>query len=238
MILIVRQTKRAPKPQYSILSATNGDSVGTVESIKDEMLNMLLNYSISGRIGRMVLGEKEEGASSLKEENAKSLKEKLREAFTFKVYEQKTLLGRIYGEIKDIKKFGIFGYGYPYYKIDTESELYCAYEYGEGRKGGHYWSMYRENLLVGMIERVQITHNTYDNYVIYCEEPEVAFWLIMLSIQIDNLKYSNYTNQMGPLKTKEVYDSRLMPKELKDKYDNRYIDRIKQAEHTIQSMEL
>lgn len=222
MIIGIQQTKRAPKPTYLIISLPDQSKIGKVDSEMDSINSQILNYSILGRQGKMVLGDSIEAGMNVRE--------KLKKALTYVIYDETTRLGRISADIKNIKKFGPFGYGYNYYIIETENELYFAYEYGAGVKKGHYWSLYKQDNLVGMIEKIQETVNTYDQYIIYCEDQSIAFWLIFLALQIDNFKYSNYTNQMGAITTKERYDSRFMPKELKDKYNPDYIDRIRRLE--------
>lgn len=226
MIFKLVQTKRAPNPEFAALSITNNNRVGLVQMPVDR-LKMELTFSILGVEGDMKLGYDKTSDNNEKV----SLREKLKRAFTFVITDKiGKQIGTIAGEMKNAKKFGIFGIGYPYQEINTTDKKYTAYEIGLGRTGEHYWTMYENDKIVGMIQKVPITINTYDMYDIYCEDEKIAFWLFLLSLEIDVASYENFHDQMGAMKTKESYNSIFMPKELKDKYDPTYIPRIKKLD--------
>lgn len=110
MILEFKQTKRAPKPEYEIINIKTKEVLGKVITPQDR-LKVVSEFDILGHKGQFVLGDE------TNQENL-SFKEKLQKALTFNVFEGKQFVGKIYGEVKDIKKFGVFGYGYQYQKIE------------------------------------------------------------------------------------------------------------------------
>lgn len=77
-----------------------------------------------------------------------------------------------------------------------------------------------------MVQKTLVTQNTYDNYVLYCEDDKIGYLLSLLALQIDFARYNNYSQQFGTLKQNEKYNSTLMPKELKEKYNPTYIQKI------------
>lgn len=117
---------------------------------------------------------------------------------------------------KRVRKF-FFGYGY--YEIDYDGELFTCYTVGRGKEG-IFICIYIGDRQVAMIEKPPIVRDNKDRYIIYTIDNKYNDIVSFFGLYYDHYTSSNYT-QYAYKKTKVSYVYSLN-KEIKSKYNPKF----------------
>ncbi len=146
----------------------------------------------------------------------------LKDRFSYHILKGKDLVGYMRGATK-----GRWFKGYLYYEINYHGEHYQAYEVGMGRNG-LYLCIYKNDSLVAMVSKALIVENDMDSYKLYTDHEEYLEMLIMITVYYDALNYeSTYDYSMASRALELKYTRN---KELLEKYDPQYIQKISNME--------
>ncbi len=153
---------------------------------------------------------------------------KLVDRLSFKIFDSnRNKIGHIVGKNKKLSFFK----AYPYYEIEYNGEMYYGYEVGFGRKG-LYLCIYKQDQLIGIIDKKLQTINFKDTYTLYLEQPEYAEVPLLFSIYYDMTKYGDVM-EVALHSAKEVWVNTPY-KDLIEKYDPTYIARVKAMDGIIE----
>lgn len=138
-------------------------------------------------------------------------------------------VGYIYPDLVATKKVLFLSFGYEYFKFSFDEKEYEIYEVGLG-KNQHYFCVYSKDKTVAIIHKEDVKHNYCDKYVIYALDDTLLLATSILTLYFDCISYPDFGYNLGESR---VDDSTFtLQKELRDKYDADFIERVKKAEKT------
>lgn len=131
-------------------------------------------------------------------------------------------IGSICPQLCVTKKFLFLKTGYEYYEFNLDGDIVSVYETGFGANR-HYYSIYRADKVIAVIHKPDKVVNYLDNYICYVEKNEDAVFAVLYCMFLESNGYYNL-DAIG-----NVVDSTqtvTMQKELTEKFDQGFIDRI------------
>ncbi|MBR3919773.1 MAG: hypothetical protein IKJ59_13745 [Clostridia bacterium] len=136
-------------------------------------------------------------------------------------------VGYIYPDIVEQKRFLFLSFGYDYFVFNFKGKTYNAYEVGLGANE-HYICVYKDNSIVAIIKKEDKKTNFCDQYIVYALGEENLLMLALLTLYFDCIRYPDH----GEIMYESYRDDSFLTtqKELVDKYDASFIDRVKAME--------
>ena len=149
----------------------------------------------------------------------------LKDALTFYVYNQDSLVGKMVGDQKTTKRkmFGIIPTAIEVTKVEWENVEYSCYEVGMGKDGTYHTLWTRDNIQVAAIREDPVVDNGCFRFTVYTDHPELSHLLALLSIYYAFLKSDPLEDGIG-VKSSTVKITKIP--ELLAKYNPDYIAQI------------
>ena len=144
----------------------------------------------------------------------------LNDRLSFKVYEEDERKGTITGKRKSCKGFL---QSYNYLAFTYGEENYYLYEVGFGHKG-LYLCVYQEDHLIAIADKALVVKNYRDMYKVYAEDEANLQAILPLLLQYDLTAHGDLMEISLYSKKKKIVNT--IQKELKEKYDPAFVERI------------
>ena len=151
----------------------------------------------------------------------------LSDRLSFKVYEEDERKGMIVGKTKSCKGFL---QSYSYLALAYGEKNYYLYEVGFGHKG-LYLCVYQEDHLIAIADKALVVKNYHDMYKIYAEDEANLQAILPLLLYYDLITHGDFMEVSLYSKKKKVVNT--IQKELKEKYDPAFIERILHSERSM-----
>lgn len=209
MIIDVNQTKRQPKPEYTIF-----------DSITSEVLGSAKAYTYEDTTATYC-GE------DFKFDFHKEIviNQDGRKIRKFHIRSVNSEIG-IVEDFTQTRKVLFVPIGFSYYRIQINNEEYLAYEVGFGNDK-HYFSVFHNDSVVAMIQKYDRVIDYKDSYTVFIDlqQPaELAKALTLFTVFIDCSLYADVGEVSGTSDDATSFNT--VQKELNDKYDPTFIQRV------------
>ncbi len=132
-------------------------------------------------------------------------------------------IGELKQDMVKTKKVLFMQIDYEYYKFEIEGRCYQVFESGLG-PGMHFYSMYEDGVVVGVIHKQDRIVNDLDHYTLYTEDEVAMKDLVVYTMFLASTEYFKTTDAGYSIDDASVYTAQ---QELRDKYDPTFIPRIK-----------
>ena len=140
-------------------------------------------------------------------------------------------IGLISQDIFITKKVLFLPIGYEYYKMSFENESFQIFESGLGA-GKHFFTIYKNDSIVAVIHKDDKVINHLNTYTAYCEKNEGVLMMLIFAMFLESTAFCDRTGGIGNTVVDSPYYS--TQKELRERYDPTFIERVKKLDGIIE----
>jgi hypothetical protein len=140
-------------------------------------------------------------------------------------------VGSICPQLCVTKKILFMPIGYEYHELNLNGDTVTVYESGLGA-GKHFYSIYRDGKVIAVIHKPDLVVALLDKYTCYVEKYEDAVLAAIYCMFLESLAYYHRATADEP--TVDGTATVTTQKELKEKYDPSFIERIIEQERNSQ----
>lgn len=134
-----------------------------------------------------------------------------------------TEYGCVGSKVFETKKVLFIKMGYEYFELMVNNEMYLVYETGLGANK-HFYSIYKNDVLLAVIHKPDRVKNNLDEYVCYLDNADDFISVALFCLFLESTAYYNI-DAIG--NTDECVQTVTVQKELIEKFDPSFIERIK-----------